>query len=287
MIDRVEIDFDKELTKGAVTYNKQVGQWWKQRSDDSVHDLAYRHIARKVRELVPGNPKAVLDYGCGSGNLLGRLCRQFPTSQIIGIDGSSLMLDIAREKIRRVSTKTLDRVTLIESSLPNFELAEEHKADVVIFCFPNICPAPDETPYYDKHGGKNKIDRKVCKMLSVAREEDPDMETVTENPEDMFTFMMDRKVVTRNLRSFLKKGGSLIRVEYANCRRHELTDLVTARCEFEEASLKQFGGLQPDRLFKLVSSTYRRSSVIMDVYHQTGDEGDAKGGYHVNLFKAL
>jgi hypothetical protein len=40
-------------------------------------------------------------------------------------------------------------------------------------------------------------------------------------------------------------------------------------------------------LFKLRGNVFRRSSVILDVYHQTKDPSDKTGGYFITEFSAV
>ena len=45
-------------------------------------------------------PSRILDIGCGTGNNLLRLCRNFPTASLTGLDLSASMLSIARKKLK-------------------------------------------------------------------------------------------------------------------------------------------------------------------------------------------
>src|SRR5579862_1455335 len=78
--------------------------------DDPVQALAYTladfsasHGKRVAifQELFPsGFPTgAVLDLGCGSGDVLLRFARAFPRARFVGVDGSRPMVDLARRAI--------------------------------------------------------------------------------------------------------------------------------------------------------------------------------------------
>ena len=281
------IDFEKELTGGHKTYNKKVGKWWLKLSSDKKHARAYRAIANHLKENVPGDPRLIIDYACGSGRLLARLVRRFPKAKVIGIDGSRLMLDAAEERVEELGKRAAGRVELIESPLPNFEL-DCKDADLVVFCFANICPEADEQDYYDEHGATRRADVTTARRLARARESNPDWETVTSSTEDLYNAMMDGKVVSRNLRALLRKGGYCARVEYANAKRKELTELVRMRMDFEAGALgKPFEGKKAEQIFRLRKSTYIGSRVIEAVYHHTGDDADRVGGFLVNLLRAI
>ena len=281
-----EIDFDKELTKGGKVYNKQVGHWWCQQACDSAHAYAYRNIAERVRSLFDSEPRTIVDYACGPGNLLSRVCLRFPESRFVAVDGSSFMLKVARYRLKRLGRGILKRVTLVQSKLPNFSLPE-YKADLLIYAFPNIVATVDEQPYYDRHGYKKRKDASAARYLSRAREKDPDEETMTDEPEVLYDSLLTAKVISRNLRGLLKRGGICVRVEYSNGRLDELSRLNRQRSAFEDGSLKKVKGYRPKRLFKLLDSTYYRSKVMEDVYHQTQDHTDRSGGYMINILRAI
>ena len=145
----------------------------------------------------------------------------------------------------------------------------------------------DEQPYYDQHGYKKRRDAAVARHLSRAREPDPEEDSEEDEPEVLYDSLLTAKVISRNIRGLLKAGGICVRVEYANGGLDEMTTLVRQRCAFENASLKKVKGLRPKRLFKLLDSTYYRSKVMEDVYHQTRDKTDRKGGYMLHVLRAI
>lgn len=288
-VKHTDIDFTKELCFGEETYDKRVGEWWLNRCADESHNVAYNAIADHIKDYLKQRkkkPGKIVDYACGCGPLLWRLGQRFKQSEIVGIDGSKLMLQVAEQVLNIKCDGKLDRFELIEADLPNFELGV--KADVVIFCFPNICPRSDEQEYYDEHGAEHKEDRKVANYLAKTREPDPDEETLFEEAEQVENDLMDYKVIARNLRSLLKKNGLLFRIEYANAVRDDLTDLVQMRCSFGAGALdKKVNGHKAEQIFKLIDSTYYESDVIDDVHMQTGEDLGQEGGFHINVLRAL
>ena len=44
------------------------------------------------------DPAVILDLGCGPGNISLPLAKRFPKSQVIGVDGSPAMLQVARDR---------------------------------------------------------------------------------------------------------------------------------------------------------------------------------------------
>lgn len=61
----------------------------------------YRPVHDAVLERLAGQcPEAVLDLGCGTGQLTRRLCERFPAATVVGLDLSAGMLDAARAGAR-------------------------------------------------------------------------------------------------------------------------------------------------------------------------------------------
>lgn len=79
-------------------------------------------------------PERILEVGCGTGRNLLALAKQFPETQITGVDLSSDMLEIAETKLEPVS----DRVTVIEQKynapLKNGN-GEKEEYDLVLFSY--------------------------------------------------------------------------------------------------------------------------------------------------------
>ncbi len=79
-------------------------------SDQRVVDR-FEHLVGK------GFSGSIVDLGCGPGNITFRLGQNFPDCQIVGIDGSKAMLDIARNRLERDETE-LKNLNFIQAVLP-------------------------------------------------------------------------------------------------------------------------------------------------------------------------
>lgn len=79
----------------------------------------------------------VVDYGCGTGRLLGELAIRFVETKFIGIDGSSAMLKAAKNYLTKKAPNLVDRIKLFRIPLPA-ELPLRKKPDIVTFTFPHI-----------------------------------------------------------------------------------------------------------------------------------------------------
>ena len=234
----------------------------------------------------------------GNGQLLRRLAKLLPEARIVGIDGSKKLLAMNAATLTALGHEAAvcdaaaafdrrgPRIRLTHSFLPSFRLAEG-RADAVAFCFPNITASAADQAHYDRHGYKIRIDVNVARMLGRFREMDPEDEVSTLTPQEHFDDLMTSRVISRDLRRLLKKGGLLYRVEYANCKREELSELTTWRVLFAEGALATpIKDERVEALFRYTGSAYYRSKVILDVYHQTGNKDDRSGGYYIADFTA-
>jgi SAM-dependent methyltransferase len=263
---RSKLDRDKELL-----YSGELGRWWLKRSMNSSHGRAYRKIADFIRASYRRDPKVIVDYACGAGNLLSLLSCRFLDSRLIGMDGSSLLLEVARQRFSHVPRRCADRISLIKTPLPKLNLLRA-KADLAIFCFPNMMPSSEEA--FSPDGGMvvSKDDHAIARRLA------PD------NPE---TLEFSR-AISCNLRRLLVPNGICVRVEYATMNRHELSPAELLQISYEEGSLDaKVEGRMPRQWFRVLASAYFRSKVLEDVYQQTEDERDRDGGYLITVLRAI
>jgi SAM-dependent methyltransferase len=285
--NRVKVDFEKELRTNFRGYNTTLTRWWNIRACNKSHCIAYRNIANYVTTHVDLIPSLVIDYGCGTGRLLGEIAVRFVDTKFIGIDGSSAMLKTAKTYLKNKAPDLLNRIKLLKAPLP-IRLLLGKRADLVTFTFPHIL-----SNLYD-------LDLNSFLELLTYSEienamilaEDKGMEEVSneyndEDP-DLLQSLLVNRVISKNLRSLVKRGGYCLRVELANARREEFPEIFQKRFSFQEGSLdKSFADQSLQQPFELVRSEYHRSKVMEDAYEQTGDESDRKGGYWISLLRAL
>jgi len=297
--NRPDINFDKLLSKGATTYDSAVGHWWNARSLDAAHKNAYRHIARASKGFCISwshQPHVIVDYACGNGAFLGELLQTFPTSHLVGLDGSTNLLKASAETHsghcefldqRKAFVPHAKPVSLAQTVLPNFKLPAD-RCDLAFLIFPNLVPDVKHLQEFNRNGYSHRKDNEVARMLARFREMDPEDETITTGEEDLFDELMTTRVFSRNLRHLLRRGGILVRVEYTQAPREQLTNLTNWRILFGEGALETtIKGKQSDVFFRLLGSEYKTSKVILDVFHQTGDPDDRHGGYMISFFEAV
>ena len=286
----VEVDFDKELRTNFRGYNTTLTRWWNIRACNKSHCIAYRNIANYVTTQVDLIPSLVIDYGCGTGRLLGALAVRFVETKFIGIDGSAGMLKTAKTYLTKEAPNLLNRIKLLKAPLPT-KLLLGKRADLVTFTFPHIL-----SNLYDLDLNSflefltySEIENAV--ILSEGKGgkgvEDVSKENTDEDP-DLLQSLLVNRVISKNLRSLVKRGGYCLRVELANARREEFPNVFQRRFSFQEGSLdKSLSDQSLQQPFELVRSEYHRSKVMEDAYEQTGDESDRKGGYWISLLRAL
>jgi SAM-dependent methyltransferase len=285
--NRVKVDFEKELRTNFRGYNTTLTRWWNIRACNKSHCIAYRNIANYVTTHIDLIPSLVIDYGCGTGRLLGEIAVRFVDTKFIGIDGSSAMLKTAKAYLKNRAPDLLNRIKLLKAPLP-IRLLLGKRADLVTFTFPHIL-----SNLYDldlnsflEHLTYSEIEN------AVILAEDKGMEEVsneyTEEDPDLLQSLLVNRVISKNLRSLVKRGGYCLRVELANAKREEFPEIFQKRFSFQEGSLdKSLSDQSIQQPFELVRSEYHRSKVMEDAYEQTGDKSDRKGGYWISLLRAL
>lgn len=267
------------------SYNDITGNWWRDQAADRVHQRAYKNIAEFIHASSPRAPKLIVDYACGAGDLLSLLSLRFPNSNLIGLDGSSLLLDLAEKRLSSIPSSCTRRISLIETVLPK-QSGLKQRADLIVYCFPNMTPASDE----EGKGMKltvNSTDARIAQYLSEIKEPGDEELPLSELEAIQHTLLYGR-CISHNLRQLLIRDGICVRVEYATTQRHEWSPRDLQLVLFEEGSLDaEVAGIKPHPWFRVLASAYFRSKVLEDVYHQTGDARDTNGGYLITVLRAL
>ncbi|MGI0046506.1 MAG: class I SAM-dependent methyltransferase [Nitrosotalea sp.] len=277
------LNFVQELSLGKA-YEGKVGKWWSSRSDNKDHVVAYNNIAKHIGFLDPDDD-IIIDYGCGAGNLLLSMARKFPNSKLIGIDSSTLMLQSARRKLNRIGKDFTSKYKLLKSNLPNFDLKLE-KANVLVLCFPHIVDVSYKKQR-NSHGHR-RTDVDIAKFIASSMVGNKKDQTDADDIRMLTNILLEEKIISKNLRYLLKKGGTCVRIEYAKSKRERLTQLRQDRLAFQEGSLKKsVNGNIIKPVFKHVSSSYFKSNIVQDVFYQTKDASDKVGGYEITVLKAV
>jgi SAM-dependent methyltransferase len=285
--NRVIVDFDQELRTNFRGYNTTLTRWWNIRACNKSHCIAYRNIANYVTTHVDLIPSLVIDYGCGTGRLLGEIAVRFVDTKFIGIDGSSAMLKTAKTYLKNKAPDLLNRIKLLKAPLP-IRLLLGKRADLVTFTFPHILSNLYDL---DLNSFLELLTYSEIENAMILAEDKGTEEVSNEyNDEDpdLLQSLLVNRIISKNLRSLVKRGGYCLRVELANAKREEFPEIFQKRFSFQEGSLdKSFADQSLQQPFELVRSEYHRSKVMEDAYEQTGDESDRKGGYWISLLKAL
>jgi SAM-dependent methyltransferase len=278
------IDFDKEFVKGSAAFEGFLADWWLEKSNDPAHRRAYKNISSKMHQILAEagvvSPKTIVDYACGNGAILKSLATRFPKTNIVAIDGSKKMLSLARSSLQNAGHESA--IEFLHSPLPNFALAEK-MADVVLFLFPNITINNKERRLVRKHLNVDELTLKTAKFLAKWNEVDSGF-SVDESINDI----LDSRAITSNIHRILRKGGFWFHVEYANAPRHQWDEVDQITTLFEESAWPvSIGTDEIRREFQLIKNLYFRSSVMLDVYEQSGDPEDRDGGYVISVLQSL
>lgn len=274
------VDFDKQLKASSTGYNRTLTQWYNTRASNGSHCNAYRKITKYIATHVYPAPFLAVDYGCGTGRLLVELALRFEKTKFIGIDGSATMLKTTKNYLEKELPTFQNRIKLLQNPLPS-NLALGKKADLVTFTFPHILSNLYhlDLDSFLEFLTYSEIENGVNLAESIDENTDKDV---------LLRSLLVNRIISKNLRSVLRRGGHCIRVELANTRRQEFSKTLQKRYSFEEGSLeKSVSDRKLNQYFQLIHSEYHRSKVIEDVYEQTSDETDRKGGYWISLLKAL
>ena len=270
------IDFNQALAAGVRSYDRHVGRWWVQRTTSAAHAEAYANIASYVARQARKRSGLIVDYACGAGLLTKQLAQLLPQWKMLGIDGSRTMLRHAEAWAGRMRKDRPASLEWLLAKLPNFSLPKP-AADIVVFAFPNIITGDKERSHFE---GIYPADSAEARCIAAKRGK--------AGAEALYDQLFMNRVIARNLRGLLRKGGLCVRADYSQGDRHELTRHDQVATMFEEGSLNVGTPRRmPDPFFTLLDSRYYPSEVIRDVYEQTEDEDFLEGGYSVSLLKAL
>ncbi|MDA3962744.1 MAG: class I SAM-dependent methyltransferase [Planctomycetota bacterium] len=282
-----------ETAIGAASYDADEfgNDWWLARARDKAHQRAYQAIADAVAEHTT-KAKVVIDYACGSGLLLARLAQSLPKTQLIGLDESVGMLDAARAWLgQEVGAEKALQVRLLRTALPDFDL-KLPKADAVVFSFPDFrCDLDGKvikalSKIHPEEWAWSKLASRQIRKQAV---QDPDCD----DSDDVFDAdrLFYERLATRNMRKLVRKGGLLVRVDYALGKRKEWIDAYVGRHDWS------LGSWLPDKLTgadrrkarfaEPIKAKYFKSSVIRDVHAQTGSDDCLDGGFIISALKAV
>jgi SAM-dependent methyltransferase len=295
-------EFEKAFYKGHQSYDTRVGDWWIEKSQDGPHQSAYKKIARYIssflRKAKNAKPKIMIDYACGNGAILKTLGRTFPSTSIVGIDGSRKMLRRAEQSLEesRLKSKFTEPIRyyqnadaqylLVQTPLPNFSMPSG-KADVAVFLFPNMNATDNQMQGLKNHVEDPNV-RGTARLLARMRLKDPDPSDAGSTLEDLEDALLFERIVCMNIRDLLEKGGLWFKVEYSACKREDLSELEKWELLFTECAMKvSIDGKKQKQFFQFIGNQFFRSSVIRDVYDQSKDPDFKSGGYFISAFRAV
>ena len=119
---------------------------------DSIVNVATfgidRRWKRAIVDLLPLNPKRVLDLACGTGILTLAIARRYPHCQVVGVELRDEYLEIARRKVRKLGIRNVELV---------LSRAEEFRSSEPFDC---VCSS-----YLAKYADLQRLTRNTRDML--------------------------------------------------------------------------------------------------------------------------
>ncbi len=271
---------------GSASYdNHEHGNaWWEARAKDKPHQDAYKNIAKFIAKKVKKQPERIIDFACGPGFLIKHMHEQMPNAHIVGLDESEQAIDAANQYLSSVlNQEQLNQISCKQMPLPNFQTGLR-KADVVVFSFPDF-RISGEQKWLKKWKQVFPKDWEESKAVSKHLKKLYDDEVFSDAVE-----LFVKRVASRNIISLAKKDALIVRVEYSGCKREECDPCYLEEMAWYECTNAEFKALKGKRRdkfthAKFIKSKFYKSKVILDVYEQTKDKDDKKGGFFISAFK--
>jgi len=293
------VNFDKALNRGEYAYNTKVGDWWRQKSEDRAHRNAYRTITQTVvryfRRRLKREPEWIVDYASGNAMVLHEIATVFPNTRFIALDGSHKMLDIGRRILQNAGLEADwtdpakaflrqgPQIRLVCSALPEKHLPTA-KADAVLFLFPNLNASKRVFQKIQSRWIKDPAAEHTARLFSKLQDQNTKKQP---DPETIYEELVLAAAVAENIRRLLKRGLYWFKADYSNALRKDLQDTDQWQLLFSESAMDlQIGEYRKRCLFEMIENKYYPSRVIMDVYEQTRDPLDRRGGYMITVFRA-
>jgi hypothetical protein len=292
------VDFDKHLSRGDRAYNTKVGEWWRLKSEDRAHRNAYRMIAQTVQRYFrreKRKPKFIVDYASGNAMVLHELIKLFPDTNFIALDGSHKMLGIAKRILNETGidadwmepkdafSAKGPQIRLVCTSLPENKTPSS-KADAVLFLFPNLNSSSKGFEQIREKWIRDKAAETGARLFSKLQDENAKKQP---DPDSIYEELVLAAAVAENIRRLLKPKLYWFKADYSNAARIELQNTDQWQLLFSERAMDyQIGDEKKKGIFQLVENRYHRSAVIMDVFEQTRDPADKRGGYMITVFRA-
>ncbi|HSE41675.1 MAG TPA: class I SAM-dependent methyltransferase [Acidobacteriota bacterium] len=292
------VDFDKHLGRGERAYNTKVGDWWRQKSEDRAHRNAYRTIAQTVRRYFrreKRKPKFIVDYASGNAMVLRELVKLFPQTRFIALDGSHKMLSIAKGILtesgieadwvepEQAFSAEGPQIRLVCTPLPENKTPSS-KADAVLFLFPNLNSSKKGFELIREKWKRDKAAETGARLFSKLQDENAKKQP---DPDSIYEELVLAAAVAENIRRLLKRNLYWFKADYSNAARLELQNADQWQLLFSERAMDfQIGDQKQKSIFQLVENRYYQSAVILDVFEQTRDPSDKRGGYMITVFRS-
>tara|TARA_B100000035_G_C21024662_1_gene565640 strand:- start:475 stop:1164 length:690 start_codon:yes stop_codon:yes gene_type:complete len=163
-MDKNKVDFDYF----AENYNNTIIKASKFISKSNFDYFAYYKIKR-LKSVIDFKPLKILDYGCGIGNLIPEIKKNFPHSEIYGYEVSKKSLEVALSRFSYLKTfNKNDKYDLI-IFCGVFHHCSENEQEEIFNSLRNITNENSKLVVFE-HNPKNYITRRIVKNCELDKD---------------------------------------------------------------------------------------------------------------------
>lgn len=108
----------------------------------------YEEMSERLIDYLPGEPKTILELGCGTGNLSLLLAENFPDATLTLVDASSEMIEITEARLKEKFLAHAQRANFMLAKFEDLNF-EEKSFDLVTSCI-SLHHVKDKETVYEK-----------------------------------------------------------------------------------------------------------------------------------------
>lgn len=124
---------------------------------DADFEVEHSRVVQFIDEVFDeiGEPREILDLGCGAGDVVFRIARRFPKAKITAIDGSMVMLDIANKR-KKEEVHNGTQVDFVKALIPSTDIPKKSYDLILSTSFLHHLHQPDSLWQTIKEHSKSK-----------------------------------------------------------------------------------------------------------------------------------
>ena len=146
------------------------------------------------------------------------------------------MLNTTTNYLRKELPNFQKRIKLLHSTLPS-NLALGKKADLITFAFPHIL---SKLYHLDLNSFLEFLTySEIENAVILAEDKRVKINDENTDQDELLKSLLVNRIISKNIRSLLKRGASCIRAEFANASRQEFRNFFQKRYSFEEGIIRR------------------------------------------------